>query len=54
MLSIATGPGEVISHLDTKCVQGKGMPFFKESMYHGNLYIKFEVEFPNKKSFTED
>lgn len=41
-------PGEVISHDEFKVVKGKGMPFYKDAMAHGNLYIKFIVEFPKR------
>jgi DnaJ-class molecular chaperone len=36
-------PNEVISHNEVKTVKGKGMPFWKDAMGHGNLYIKFNV-----------
>lgn len=41
-------PGEVISHDETKVIKGKGMPFYKDTMSHGNLYIKFVVQFPKR------
>ncbi len=31
-----------------KQVLKKGMPFFKDAMAYGNLYIEFDVEFPKK------
>lgn len=40
-LTLATAPGEVLSHEVVKCVKGKGMPFFKDNYEHGNLYVKF-------------
>ena len=42
-LTVATAPGEIISHNSIKSVKGKGMPFYKDSFSHGNLYVKFEV-----------
>lgn len=41
MLKISTLPGEVISSGDIKVVKGKGLPFYKDAMGHGNLYLKF-------------
>lgn len=61
-LTIATLPGEVISNGlqqakltkynesvgAIKCVKKKGLPFYKDPMGHGNLYVVFKVEFPKK------
>jgi DnaJ family protein A protein 2 len=47
-LLISTYPGEVISPGTRKELKGKGMPFYKDSMSHGNLYVDFDVEFPKK------
>lgn len=30
------------------------MPFYKDAMSHGNLHIKFEVEFPSKNQLKPD
>jgi DnaJ family protein A protein 2 len=45
-LLITTAPKEIISPGTTKQLNQKGMPFYKDSMSHGNLYIIFDVEFP--------
>lgn len=37
--TIATAPGEVISNAELKTVKNLGMPFYKDSMSSGNLYI---------------
>eukprot|EP01016_Furgasonia_blochmanni_P016152 TRINITY_DN1918_c0_g1_i5.p1 TRINITY_DN1918_c0_g1~~TRINITY_DN1918_c0_g1_i5.p1 ORF type:complete len:494 (-),score=187.62 TRINITY_DN1918_c0_g1_i5:221-1702(-) len=47
-VTISTLPGEVISHEQTKTVKNKGMPFYKDAMSHGHLYIRFKVEFPKR------
>lgn len=47
-LDVQTKPGEVITPNAVKQINGKGMPFYKDAMSFGNLYIKFEVEFPKK------
>ena len=50
--TIATAPGEVLSNEEFKTIKGKGMPFYKDPMSHGNLYIEFKIEFPKKNSIT--
>lgn len=45
-LSIKSGPGEVIKPNSFKCVVEEGMPVHTRPFVKGNLYIKFEVEFP--------
>lgn len=40
---ITTLPGDIIEHMEVKCVKNKGMPFFKDAMGQGNLYVKFIV-----------
>jgi len=47
-LNITSAPGEVITHTTTKQISRKGMPFYKDAMGAGNLYIEFDVEFPKK------
>ena len=39
-------PGEVIKPDDIKTVEGKGLPFHKQSFKFGNLYVVFKVQFP--------
>lgn len=46
-------PGEVISPGSMKVINGKGMPIPKHGG-HGNLIVKFDVEFPEKNFTTED
>jgi DnaJ family protein A protein 2 len=43
---ISSYPGEVIAPGSKKQIAGHGMPFYKDNMSHGNLYITFDVEFP--------
>jgi DnaJ family protein A protein 2 len=47
-LNITSAPGEIITHTTKKQVARKGMPFYKDAMGAGNLYIEFDVEFPKK------
>jgi DnaJ family protein A protein 2 len=43
---ITTAPNEIISPGTIKQLNNLGMPFYKDTMSHGNLYITFDVEFP--------
>jgi DnaJ-class molecular chaperone len=45
-LRIMNKPGEVIKPDDIKTVEGKGLPFHKQSFKFGNLYVVFKVSFP--------
>lgn len=47
-LTITTPPGDVLSPGAIKQVAKKGMPFYRDSMSFGNLYITFDVVFPKK------
>ena len=49
---IATAPGEVLANAEVKTIKGLGMPFYKDSMSHGNLLIEFLVDFPPKGAIT--
>ena len=43
---VTTIPGDIISPNSVKTIKGKGMPFFKDNYTFGNLFVKFNVEFP--------
>jgi DnaJ family protein A protein 2 len=47
-LTITSAPGDIIPHNTVKQISKKGMPFYKDAMGFGNLYIEFDVEFPKK------
>lgn len=47
LLCIATTPGEVIKPMSFKVVHEEGMPTHGRPFVKGNLYVKFEVEFPD-------
>lgn len=53
-VTICTAPGDVISSDSMKVVQGKGMPFYKDTMSCGNLMIKFEVVFPESGALNKE
>jgi DnaJ family protein A protein 2 len=45
---VASTSGEVITPGSVKQLNNKGMPFYKDTMNYGNLYIIFDVEFPKQ------
>lgn len=51
ILVVEVIPGEVISPGTIKCIEGKGMPQYRHHNY-GNMYIEFEVVFPDPKDFA--
>ena len=53
-ITISSVPGEVVSHGDIKTVKGKGLPFYRDIMSHGNLIISFKVEFPDLKKISAE
>ncbi|XP_030221258.1 dnaJ homolog subfamily A member 1 [Gadus morhua] len=52
-LIISTQPGEVVKHNDLKCVQNEGMPIYREPFDKGQLFVQFQVEFPEKHWLPE-
>jgi len=51
-VNIASSSGEIISPGSIKQLKKKGMPYYKDAMGQGNLYIEFNVEFPKKGEMT--
>lgn len=47
-VTIKTAPGEIIKHGQKKMVDDLGLPVHKEYFAFGNLYIEFEVLFPER------
>jgi DnaJ family protein A protein 2 len=45
-LLVTTYENEIIAPGTKKQISGQGMPFYRDAMSHGNLYITFDVEFP--------
>ncbi|XP_063529783.1 dnaJ homolog subfamily A member 2-like [Cydia strobilella] len=46
--------GEVVKPGDLKGIQGEGMPLFKNPFEKGNLYVKFDVVFPDNNFASEE
>lgn len=53
-LLIRHSPGQVIKPGDHKGIQGEGMPQYKNPFEKGNLYIKFDVVFPENHFASEE
>ena len=51
---VSSVPGEVLQHGVIKSVKGKGLPFYRDAMSHGNLIVKFTVKFPKSSDLTDD
>jgi len=52
--SIYTKKGEILSDKSKKVVGGLGMPFFKDSLSHGNLIIEFHVVMPTRGTLSAE
>ncbi|XP_077567370.1 dnaJ homolog subfamily A member 4 [Stigmatopora nigra] len=52
-LLITSLPGEVIKNKDMKVIQGEGMPLYRSPCEKGQLFIQFQVEFPEKHWLPE-
>ncbi|KAF2808594.1 DnaJ-domain-containing protein [Mytilinidion resinicola] len=52
-LTVEITPGEVISPGEVKVIRGQGMPSYRHHD-HGNLYIQFDVKFPEKITGPDD
>lgn len=52
--TVSSVPGEVIQFGSIKSVKGKGLPFYRDTMSHGNLIIKFTIKFPRGSDLTDD
>lgn len=50
LVQVSTKPGEVIKPDSWKVVDGEGMPIESSPYEKGNLYIQFDVKFPDSLS----
>jgi len=53
ILLVKTDEGDVIKPGDLRVIPKEGMPIHKRPYEKGNLYIKFDVEFPEPGSFSK-
>ena len=47
-LNVKSGTGEILTHKTMKQIPRKGMPFFDDAMEYGNLYVQFDIEYPQR------
>uniref|UniRef100_A0A7S1SKP9 Uncharacterized protein n=1 Tax=Tetraselmis chuii TaxID=63592 RepID=A0A7S1SKP9_9CHLO len=47
-LMIESKPGEVVKQDDWVCIEDEGMPHHTQPFMKGNMYVRFEVKFPEK------
>lgn len=47
-------PGVVTKYNDTLGVKGEGMPIYRNPFEKGNLYVEFEIMFPDSHSLTPE
>ncbi|KAL9527426.1 Mitochondrial protein [Sphaerulina musiva] len=52
-LTVEILPGEVVSPGEVKVIRGQGMPSYRHHD-HGNLYVQFDVKFPERLSGPPD
>lgn len=52
--TVSSIAGEVLQDGCIKSCKGKGLPFYRDAMSHGNLIIKFKVKFPRGSDLTDD
>lgn len=53
-LVVSQPPGEVLSPGTIRGIPKEGMPIYRNPYEKGNLYIKFDVKFPENDTFNED
>lgn len=53
-LKVTIIPGEIIKNGETKCINGEGMPTYRNPFNKGNLIVNFEVEFPDASWYTPE
>eukprot|EP01016_Furgasonia_blochmanni_P001467 TRINITY_DN1056_c0_g1_i5.p1 TRINITY_DN1056_c0_g1~~TRINITY_DN1056_c0_g1_i5.p1 ORF type:complete len:441 (+),score=87.85 TRINITY_DN1056_c0_g1_i5:547-1869(+) len=54
ILTVSTYPGDVISDGLIKTIKRKGLPFYRDAMSHGNLYVQFSVKFPKRSELKKE
>ena len=50
IIRVKNTPGKVIKHDEIQTIEEQGMPFHKKSYKFGNLFVQFDVIFPEKVS----
>lgn len=52
-LIVSSSPGQVIKPNDIKCIENEGMPLHRAPYEKGQLFVNFEIEFPEKDWLPE-
>ena len=52
-IKITTKPGDIIKPAKIKTVTELGMPFHNSPYRYGNLYLEFDIIFPDKLNSEE-
>lgn len=52
VLKITSTPGEIIKPGDLRVVEGEGMPKHRNPFVKGNLYLKYDIKFPESGSLS--
>ncbi len=53
-LVLNSSPGDILSPGTIRAIQKEGMPIHKNPYEKGNLYVKFDVKFPENNALSED
>jgi DnaJ homolog subfamily A member 2 len=53
-LVLNSAPGDILSPGTIRAIQKEGMPIHKNPYEKGNLYVKFDVKFPENNTLSED
>jgi DnaJ family protein A protein 2 len=53
-LVVAQKPGEILAPGSIRAVPNEGMPIYKNPYEKGNLYIKFDIKFPENNSLSNE
>lgn len=53
-LVLSHPPGEILAPASIRAIPKEGMPIYKNPFEKGNLYVKFDVKFPENNSLSEE
>ena len=53
-LVLNSEPGDILSPGTIRAIQKEGMPIHKNPYEKGNLYVKFDVKFPENNTLSEE
>jgi len=53
-LLLRCAPGDVITKDSIKAIENEGMPIYRNPFEKGHLYVRFEIEYPEKYSLSNE